>query len=638
MIKKYRFGKPINTEATVMELPDNIHDFPDNINLSQDKTQLSFTLKADDVVYGLGENMGGINKRGRKYISNCTDDPNQTESRHSLYAAHNFILVDGTTRFGLFVDYPSIVTFDIGFTDKDELTITIDDANYDLYIVEGNDDLSIIKEFRALIGESYIPPKWAFGYGQSRWGYASEDDIRDVVDNYRKNHLPIDSVYMDIDYMERYKDFTLNASTFPDFSDFVYEMKSQNIHLVPIIDAGVKIESGYDVYEEGVKNNFFCKDENGEDFTVAVWPGRCHMPDFLNPEARNWFGSKYERLINCGIDGFWNDMNEPALFYSEKNLKKTFAKIAEYADKDLTLSELWEMQGTVNSLANNEEDYKSFYHNVNGEKIRHDKVHNLYGYNMTRAASDAFKEICPDKKILMFSRSSYIGMHRYAGIWTGDNASWWSHVELLMHQLPGLNMCGFMYCGADTGGFGYDTNEELLMRFLELSIFTPLLRNHAALGTRDQEIYRFKDIDGFRNILQLRYGLIPYLYDEYEKAVNNNTLLFTPLGIAFPDNKIARHVEDQLMVGESIMIAPVYKPNQTGRYVYLPEDMTLVRFRSLSDYDVVAYKEGHHYVDAAVDEVLIFIRKDHQLYVGKAAENITEVSTSDFTIFKSLIL
>lgn len=638
MIKKYRFGKPINTEATVMELPDNIHDFPDNINLSQDKTQLSFTLEADDVVYGLGENMGGINKRGRKYISNCTDDPNQTESRHSLYAAHNFILVDGTTRFGLFVDYPSIVTFDIGFTDKDELTITIDDANYDLYIVEGNDDLSIIKEFRALIGESYIPPKWAFGYGQSRWGYASEDDIRDVVDNYRKNHLPIDSVYMDIDYMERYKDFTLNASTFPDFSDFVYEMKSQNIHLVPIIDAGVKIESGYDVYEEGVKNNFFCKDENDEDFTVAVWPGRCHMPDFLNPEARNWFGSKYERLINCGIDGFWNDMNEPALFYSEKNLKKTFAKIAEYADKDLTLSELWEMQGTVNSLANNEEDYKSFYHNVNGEKIRHDKVHNLYGYNMTRAASDAFKEICPDKKILMFSRSSYIGMHRYAGIWTGDNASWWSHIELLMHQLPGLNMCGFMYCGADTGGFGYDTNEELLMRFLELSIFTPLLRNHAALGTRDQEIYRFKDIDGFRNILQLRYGLIPYLYDEYEKAVNNNTLLFTPLGIAFPDNKIARHVEDQLMVGESIMIAPVYKPNQTGRYVYLPEDMTLVRFRSLSDYDVVAYKEGHHYVDAAVDEVLIFIRKDHQLYVGKAAENITEVSTSDFTIFKSLIL
>ena len=168
-------------------------------------------------------------------------------------------------------------------------------------------------------------------------------------------------------------------------------------------------------YEEGVKNNYFCKDANGNDFVAAVWPGRVHMPDFLNSEARKWFGEHYACLTDKGIDGFWNDMNEPALFYSDKSLKAVFEKLHEYDGKDIDLQDLWAFQGMVNSLANNPEDYRSFYHNVDGKMVRHDKVHNLYGYNMTRSASEAFDKIAPGRRILMFSRSSYIGMHRYGG-------------------------------------------------------------------------------------------------------------------------------------------------------------------------------------------------------------------------------
>ncbi len=631
MIKKYTFGNPIATEAVVQYFP-NTTTLPSQLKISSDKMTLTVKMHEDDIIYGLGENVRGINKRGWKYISNCADEPIHTEGKNSLYGAHNFLILDGEFKLGIFIDYPSVVTYDVGFTHIDTLEIIIGGPDYDLYLFENSDVREIIKEFRTMIGQSYLAPKWAFGYQQSRWGYENESDIREVVSKHKEHNLPLDAVYMDIDYMERFKDFTIDEQAFPNFSDFVKEMKSENIHLVPIIDAGVKIEEGYDVYEEGVANNYFCKDNEGENFVVGVWPGRVLLPDFLNSAARDWFGKKYAFLLDQGIDGFWNDMNEPALFYSEKNLKKVFEKIHEYADRELGIWEFFSFKDLVSSIDNNPDDYKSFYHNMDGTKIRHDLVHNLYGYNMTRAASDAFKELAPDKNILMFSRASYIGMHRYGGIWTGDNSAWWSHIELAMKMLPSLNMCGFLYSGADTGGFGEHTTEDLVMRFLELSLFTPLLRNHSAFASRDQEVYQFHGISHFRNLLHVRYGLIPYLYSEYIKAIKNNDLLFIPLGIACPDDPECRHIEDQLFVGESIMIAPVYKQNAVSRYVYLPEDMLMIRFRSLEDKDVIPMTKGHHHVSVKLHEVLVFVREGHILPLGKEASNITEISISDFNL------
>ncbi len=632
MIKKYSFGTPLDTEAVVVNLPEAAGQ-PDCLTFSEDNLCFDTLLGPDAIVYGLGENVRGINKRGWIYVSNCSDDPSHSEDKTSLYGAHNFVIVDDISKYGIFVDYPAKVTFDIGYTDIDHMKITVDSGDYTLYYIEGDSVLDIIAQFRHIIGQSYIAPKWAFGYQQSRWGYKNEDDIRQVVRGYRDNNMPIDAVYMDIDYMERFKDFIIDSKAFPNFKNFVKEMQQDNIHLVPIIDAGVKIEDGYDVYEEGVKNGYFCKDKNGKDFVVGVWPGRVHMPDFLNPAARRWFGLKYKLLTDAGIDGFWNDMNEPALFYSEEHLKEVIAKLGQFDDSEMDIWKFFEFKDLAMGIANSPEDYKSFYHNCNGTMIRHDKVHNIFGYNMTRAASEAFKEICPDKDILMFSRSSYIGMHRYSGIWTGDNMSWWSHIELLMKMLPSLNMCGFIYTGADTGGFGGNTTEDLMMRFIELSMFTPLMRNHSALGTREQELYQFKNIDDFRNLLGIRYGLIPYLYSEYIKSIKNDTLMFTPMGIAYPEDSLARHIEDQLMVGDNIMIAPVYKSNTFARYVYLPEDMTMLRLRSLTDIDTIPMAKGHHYIDIALNEVVIFIRKGYILPLAPLAQCVEDISYNSFTIY-----
>ncbi len=632
MVKKYRFGNPIPTDSVVEDIA--LETEPITVfEVDQSAKRLRYNLDKKDAVFGLGETIRGINKRGWIYDSWNSDDPNHTEDKHSLYASQNFLIIascgadDASTKkpVGIYVDDPGKVTFDIGYSDIDVFDIIFEDFDADVYIVEGENILDVVSQFRHIIGKSYIPPKWAFGFGQCRWSYMTADEIREVVREYKKAGIPLDSVYLDIDYMDNYKDFTINEEAFPEFENFVKEMKDEGIHLVPIIDAGVKVEDGYDIYEEGIEKDYFCKKENGEVLTAAVWPGRSHFPDFLNDDVRKWFGDKYKYLIDMGIEGFWNDMNEPAIFYTTDHLEEVFDKIDSYKGKNLDIKSFFEFKGTVASIDNNIEDYKRFYHDYKGRKVRHDKVHNLFGYNMTRAAGEAFERICPDKRILMFSRSSYIGAHRYGGVWCGDNLSWWSHILLNLQQMPGLNMSGFVFSGADVGGFGANTTEDLVMRWTQHAIFLPLFRNHSAMGTRRQEYYRFKDIQGFKNIVELRYALIPYIYNCFMDAVSNDGMYAMPLSFVYENDERAWNVYDQLLIGDSIMIAPVYTQNAEGRYVYLPEDMKLVRFRSALDYDEEVLEKGDHYIKTGLNEVAVFIRKGHKLPLAKPAMRVDDI-------------
>lgn len=626
MILKYVYGTPIETEAVVKELETAKEPIPFfKVEKTEKTVTFSYTLKEEDIVYGLGESVRGMNKRGFLYVSNCSDDPCHREDTNSLYGAHNFMIVDGAELFGVFIDFPQKVTFDIGYTKRTKMDITVEDVNLVIYVITGKDEKDIVKQFRNMIGRSYIAPMWALGYGQSRWSYMNEEEVRQVVKEYRKHGIPLDMVYLDIDYMERYKDFTVNEDAFPNLPSFVAEMKEQGIRLVPIIDAGVKIEDGYEIYEEGLKKGYFCKKKDGSEFVAGVWPGRVHFPDMLNDEARSWFGNKYKLLLDQGIEGFWNDMNEPAIFYSEDRLKKAFEELEKLQGENLDIHKFFHMKDVVLDLANNKEDYASFYHEYKGQHIRHDKVHNLYGYYMTRAAGEAFEELAPKKRILMFSRASYIGMHRYGGIWTGDNMSWWSHLLLNIRMMPALNMCGFLYTGADLGGFGAHVTEDLMLRWLEFGIFTPLMRNHSAMGTRQQEAYRFENKKAFADIIGIRYGILPYIYSEYMKASLRDEMMFRPLSFDYREDAFAKRVEDQLLVGDSIMIAPVYEQNAKGRYVYLPESMKMVKMKSLTERTCEILEKGHHYIDVELEEVVFFLRKDRLIPLSRGGQCVEEV-------------
>ena len=619
MIKKYTCGTPINTEAVIKTFQsEGLGSFPFEHSLTEDKFSFTFTMEPDDIVYGLGEAPRGINKRGWVYESYCSDDPFHTETKSSLYAAHNFILLAGGKNIGVFVDFPARVRWDIGYTRQDTCTVTLDGTDFDIYVITGEKPLDIIREFRAAIGKSYVPPKWAFGYQQSRWSYHNAEAVDSVIENYDKAGIPLDCVYLDIDYMDSYKDFTINDAAFPDFASYVEGKREQGIHLIPIIDAGVKKEDGYGVYEEGKAKGYFCKKADGSNFEAGVWPGVCAFPDFLDPEVRRWFGEKYKTLTDMGIDGFWNDMNEPALFYSVDGIEKALDKAAALKGENLDLSRFFNLKDTFMGLSNSQEDYSSIYHNIGGEQVNHQRVHNLYGANMTKAAGEYFEREFGKGKILMFSRASYIGAHRSSGIWFGDNHSWWSHILLNLKMLPSANMCGFLYCGADLGGFNENATRDLVLRFLALGVFTPLMRNHSALGTRDQEGYRFERPEDFRDVIQVRYRLIPYLYDTFVKASETDGMIFRPLSLDYPDDPVARECETQLMLGDECMIAPVYEQNASGRTVYLPEDMTFVKL-SGEKVEKQELKKGLHYVKVALNEVPLFIKKGKSIPLCKPA-------------------
>ena len=637
MIQRFSFGHSFPTQSVVLSLPAESGPVP---FLTPDSTGWRFTLSEQAAVYGLGEMPRGINKRGWHYITNNTDESRHSEDKLSFYGAHNFLLVrDGSTCFGLFVDFPGKVYYDIGYTRHDLFSFHTETPDYDLYLLSGGNENAICKEFRTLIGRSYIPPRWAFGLAQSRWGYKTEEDVREVARQYKEHDLPLDMICMDIEYMQDYADFTVNKERFPDLAKLSADLKAQGIRLVPIIDAGVRVDPNDSTCTEGLEKGYFCKKADGTPFVAAVWPGKAYFADFLRPEVREWFGHKYKALTDCGIEGFWNDMNEPSLFYSPERLRAFLNDMTALREKDNIEQEEFfpRVVGGAMGLMNSPADYASFYHEVDGQKVRHDQVHNLYGGSMTRAAGEAFADLRPGQRTLLYSRSSFIGRHRYGGIWLGDNNSSWAQLLANIQMMPSVQMCGFLYSGADLCGFSSDTTPDLALRWLEFGLLTPLMRNHSAVGTRMQEYYRFPEVlPAVRNMIRLRYALLPYLYSEFMKAALENTSYFRPLAFDYPDDPDAREVEDQLLLGEGLMAAPVYVQNAHGRHVYLPEPMKLLRLRAVDDYDEEILPAGHHYIRCALDEVLLFLRPGHIVPVAQPTNNTSELDDASLTLWSFL--
>ncbi|MCI9506459.1 MAG: alpha-glucosidase [Oscillospiraceae bacterium] len=616
MVTQYIYGVPVETFAAVKEV-EHGKELP---YFSWEK-DMTFTcpLGKEDIVYGLGETMRGINKRGARYISFNYDDSRHRDDMPSMYGSHNFIVVDGEKTFGAFFDTPAKVVFDIDSAGDGLLSVACESSDLRLYIVEGGSAYSVVKEFLGIIGRSFLPPLWAFGYGQSRWGYKTARDISRVAAKHREAGIPLDYICLDIDYMDRYIDFTVHKRRFPKMAAYVKMMLEQGLHLVPIVDAGIKVEPGNAVYEEGVEKGCFCKNQDGRDFQAEVWPGMTHFPDFMRETVRAWFGSQYRFYTELGLEGFWNDMNEPAIFSTESR-KKNAPPDAERGDPDQPGRHI--------------ADYKDFFHRLDdGRRISNYKVHNVYGAMMTKASGEGLEKLL-DKRYLLFSRSSYIGAHRYGGIWTGDNESSWRMLRQNVYHMPSLNMCGFLYSGADTGGFGGNTSRELLLRWLAFSVFTPLMRNHSAIGTRKQECYRFRGTEDFQSIISLRYRLLPYLYSEYMKAALRQDMLIRPLAFDYPDDEKARRIEDQLMVGEGIMIAPILEKGVNGRIVYLPEPMTEVRYSggSFTCMDVGA---GERTAMAPLNTVVFYIRRGKLVPVGKAVSNTAEMDLLDVELLGS---
>ncbi len=491
--------------------------------------------------FACGERTGGLDKTGSRQTFWNVDPPVwHTASHDNLYTSIPFVLaVDATDgrSWGMFFDNPGRVQIDLARERNERVWFGAALGDLVYYVLVGPTPREVLERYTLLTGRTPMPPLWALGYHQSRWGYASEDDLREVARELRRRDIPCDALHLDIDYMDGYRVFTWDREDFPDPSRLLSDLGRQGFRVVTIVDPGVKVDEGYDVYREGRAAGAFCRTADGQEYHNAVWPGVCAFPDFLSKRVRSWWGDRHRSLLDDGVAGIWCDMNEPAL----------------------GIPRLSTMPSDV-------------VHASDGSPRYHGEVHNLYGMQMARATYEGLRRLRPDRRPLVISRSGYAGLQRYALQWTGDNSSWWEHLAMSMPQLQNMGLSGIAWSGVDVGGFWDDASGELLARWMELGAFQPFCRNHSEKTTRRQEPWAFGEPyeTVVRTMLKLRQRLIPYLYSLFEECHRTGAPILRPLLFEHPSDPETFHADDELMLGHALLLAPITRQGQTYRHVYLP--------------------------------------------------------------------
>lgn len=538
--------------------------------------------------YGLGEKTGYLDHRGRRFQMYNTDDPSpHLENLDPMYVSIPWLVLFREGRVcGLFLDDPGRSTWDLGRTDPDLLTAESERGELDLYLVAGPSFEKLLERFSGLTGRMPMPPRWALGYQQSRWSYPSAEEILRVAAEYRRREIPCDVLYADIDYMDGYRVFTWDPERFPDPRGLTDTLRADGFKLVPIIDPGVKIDKDFPVYQDGLEKEVFCRRDD-QPYTGEVWPGLVHFPDFFRPEVRSWWGEQHKKLLRDGVAGIWNDMNEPAVFDTPTHTMP--------------------------------EDV------LHGDGVPHSSVHNLYGWEMDRATFEALSRLRPQERPFLLSRAGYAGIQRYAAVWTGDNVSLWPLLEQSLPMLMNLGLSGVPFVGADVGGFSADCSGELLARWTQLGAFYPFFRNHAAQGTRSQEPWVFGPaIERIcRRYIRLRYELLPYLYTAFWRTSQFGMPLLRPLVFDFPNDPDVGAIFDQALVGPSLMVAPITRPQSEHRAVYFPEG----EWRDFWTGEVISSGPGGQWqlVQAPLDRLPLFVRSGAVIPRGAWAPSIEQL-------------
>lgn len=544
-------------------------------------------LDKKDCIYGLGDKTGSLNKRYYEYENWNSDIPFPHEDCFkSLYKSIPFfITLKEKGVYGIFYDNTFKSYFNFSKESDDYYCFGSDSGNLDYYFIGGSSMPDIVGGYTYLTGRMPLPQKWTLGYHQSRWGYDSEELFRSIAAKLREYRIPCDAIHFDIDYMERYKVFTWDTTRFTDPHILLDDLKKQGIKAVTIVDPGVKVEKDYPMYEEGIANDYYAKTPDGGTYVNAVWPGDAVFPDFGNPAVRNWWGEHLDFYVNMGVAGIWNDMNEPASFKGP-------------LPDDVVMTD---------------EDRPS----------THAELHNVYGHNMAKATYEGLKKLT-GRRPFVITRACYGGSQKYATAWTGDNQSLWTHLRMAIPQQCNLGLSGMAFVGTDIGGFGADTTPELLARWVQVGCFSPLFRNHCAKGNMNQEPWLFGDevLSIYRKYVELRYSLLPYFYDLCRVCEQTGLPILRPLVLHYENDINVRNLNDEFLVGESLLVAPVVDQGVTKRLVYLPEGVW---------YDYWSHKEyqgsAYYPVDAPLNICPMFVKAGAvipkapaQMYVGEIAD------------------
>jgi alpha-glucosidase len=494
-------------------------------------------VQKGDHYYGLGEKMGALDRRGKAFTMWNTDVVPHLPTTDPLYVSIPFLVgFNEGAAWGLFFDNTYRSYFDLGKTDPATLCFGAEGGRLRIYLLAGPTMQAVLKRYKDLTGTMPLPAKWSLGYHQCRYSYHPASQVLDVAATMRAKAIPCDAIYLDIHYMDAYRVFTFHPYEFAEPKALTEQLQAMGYRTVCIVDPGVKVDDKYAIYREGVHGGHFVKHANGDVYVGDVWPGPAAFPDFLQEKTRRWWGDLHRFYVDQGIAGIWNDMNEPSVFNTPSK----------------TMPE----------------------HVCHGEDapLPHARVHNVYALEMARATYAGLLRLKPEERPFVLTRAGFAGIQRYSAVWLGDNSSWWEHLASVIPMCLSMGMGGVAFVGTDIGGFTNDCDGELLARWTQLGAFAPFCRNHSAIDTVQQEPWAFgESVESIcRDYIQLRYRLMPYLYTLFYEASALGTPLWRPLVMHYPTDDNTWRLDDQCLLGDALLLAPVTAPAKNKRLVYLP--------------------------------------------------------------------
>jgi len=495
-------------------------------------------LQEGEKFIGLGEKTGNLDRRGEGYMNWNSDTPGYTGGQDPIYASFPFYIgIHGRLAYGIFFDNTFRSYFNFGASNDRYSSFGADAGEMNYYLIGGNSLSRIIGNYTWLTGRMPMPPLWGLGFQQSRWSYFPDSEVLNIARTFREKKIPLDVLYLDIHYMDAYKVFTWHPARFSQPREMISELKKMGVHTAVIIDPGIKVEKGYEAYEDGIKQNMFLKYPDGTNYTAQVWPGWCNFPDFTKVSARKWWGEKFKVNVETGIEGFWNDMNEVASWGGGKT-----SSIVHFD---------WEGKGA---------------------SYRQGK--NIYGMQMARSTYEGTR-VLMNKRPLILTRAAFSGAQRYTAIWTGDNVASEEHMMLGCRLVNSLGLSGMPFCGTDVGGFMVDdASANLFNRWLSIGVFTPFFRVHKHYDFKMSEPWSYGPLveGNARNYISLRYKLLPYLYSTFFEAHTSGQPVNRSLVIddTFDEKCWYYAYQQQYMFGPSLLVAPVESTKELTK-VYLPE-------------------------------------------------------------------
>lgn len=562
------------TEISFKDLDGNIinEDFQPSFKDEKGNVYIS---KVNDCLayYGLGEKGGDLNKKGCYTENFNTDDPETDDDSITYYKTIPFyVALKEEATYGIFFDNSFRSYFDMGKEMGDRIFFGAIGGQIQYYFIPGENIKEVVKNYTALTGRMEMPPLWSLGYQQCRFSYFSQEEVRELVKTFEEKDIPLDVVYLDIDYMDGFRVMTFKTPNFDDAAGLISDLKEKGIRTITIIDPGVKVDEEYDVFKRGKEGNHFTKKLDGEMFIGAVWPGDSAFPDFSNNDCREWWKSELKKFISeHGMDGIWNDMNEPCVF---NNDHKTMLETC--------------------------------LHNSDNGVIEHKEFHNRYGFEMSRCSKEAQEELHPNERGFSMTRATYAGGQRYSSVWTGDNMSLWSQMRMSISMNANLGISGFSFVGNDVSGFGLDSSEELFIRWMEMGPFIPIFRNHSNMYTRRQEPWAFgpRAEKIAKKSIELRYELLPYIYDLYYISHKEGLPIFRPMIMEYEKDMNLLNMREQFMLGENMIVAPVLYEGERSKTVYLPKG-------SWFNYFTMEKLQGGKWykLPCELDEILVFVKE-----------------------------